>query len=509
MWEAIRSNQRRSWMLLSLMGVLLVILGAAIGMAVIGGFDVYEQNSYNQYGTSSRQIASSITPLAGGVIGAGAALVVWFIMMIAAVTSGSQILLASAGAREIEKADAPQLWNVVEEMSIASGIGGRMPRIFIIESDQPNAFACGRSPEKACVAVTSGLLARLDRDELQGVIAHEIAHVVNLDIRFMTYASVFLGSIIIISHAFLRGMFHSGRHGGMGRVGRGRGGGQGQAIALVIALVVAILAPIGAQLLFYACSRKREYLADASAARFTRYPAGLASALEKISKRVRFSDKTNKALAPLYIINPIKSRAASSPFATHPPIEKRVEILRAMSGAGFAAYEEAHKKVEGQSCLGTRTLAEADEATLRKATAKPEAKKDAISRASEAIEIIDRLANYLVIGCACGMKIKLPAASKRKEVNCPRCGKHHDVPTAQTEGTDALAIGAALGIATKAAAEGKRRAAPDKPKGMTYHRKTQGWESFRCSCDRTIQLSPTFMVPHVTCPACKQRIKIV
>ena len=166
MWEAIQSNKRRSWVLISLMGALLVGLGFAVGY--------------------------TWAPPDGGAVGAVVALVLWFILLLVAFGQGDSILLASAKAREVKKGQAPQLWNVVEEMTIASGLG-TMPKVYVIDSEVPNAFAVGRKPEKAAVAVTSGLLRRLNRDELQGVIAHEISHIQNLDVRFMTLASVMVG----------------------------------------------------------------------------------------------------------------------------------------------------------------------------------------------------------------------------------------------------------------------------------------------------------------------------
>ena len=276
MWEAIQSNKRRSWYLIGLMGAMLVGLGFGVGYFYAPGM--------------------------GGAVGAVAALILWLVLLLVAFAGGDSILLASAKAREIRKEDAPQLWNIVEEMAIASGLG-RMPRIYIIDDDAPNAFAVGRNPEKAAVAVTSGLLRRLNRDELQGVIAHEIAHIQNLDVRFMTLASVMIGAIVLIADMFLRSLWYGG---GRRRSSSSRGGGQAQLVILGVALLLAVLAPLAAQLLYFACSRRREYLADACGARFTRYPEGLASALEKIAAKAGQGSKVNRSLAPLYIVNPLQ-----------------------------------------------------------------------------------------------------------------------------------------------------------------------------------------------------------
>src|ERR671910_486725 len=188
--------------------------------------------------------------------------------------AGDKMVLAASRAREITHDDAPVLFNVVEEMSIASGLP--MPKVYIVDDSAPNAFATGRDPEHATVAVISGLLEKLDRDELQGVMAHEMFHVANFDIRY----SILVGITVLISDFFLRGFWFGGGRGG-GRRG-GDGGGQIQLIMMLVAIVLAILAPLFARLLQLSISRQREFLADATAVRLTRYPKGLADALQKI-----------------------------------------------------------------------------------------------------------------------------------------------------------------------------------------------------------------------------------
>ncbi len=405
MWEAIRANVRRSRLLIGLMGGMLVGLGYLIGMVAIGPD--------------------------GGIPGALGALAVWLVMLIAALAGGEQLVLMTARAREIRKEDFPRLWNVVEEMTIASGLGS-MPKIYIIDHDMPNAFATGRKPGSSCVAVTSGLLRRLNRDELQGVIAHEIAHIRNFDVRFMTIAAVMLGSIVIITDIFFRMMWFGG-----GRR-RDSGGGQGQAIILTVAIVAAILAPIFAQLLYFACSRKREYLADASAARFTRYPEGLASALAKISGHLTAPAGSRRkdvprALAPMYTINPLQAAATSAGlFSTHPPTARRIQILRAMGGnAGWVDYEQAFREVTGRrSGLDERTLASEHSIAARRPSAEPDARKDAAARGKEVADLLDRMVGFLLITCPCGVRIKVPPKLQRETVPCTRCGRKHKVPRA-------------------------------------------------------------------------------
>lgn len=484
MWEAIASNRRRSWLLIGLMGVILVALGAVIGALVSSYGADYGRDPVRSGG--GLLSGDSATLALGALYGAAIAGVIWLVLWLVAATQGDGILLMSAKAHRIKKEDAPQLWNVVEEMSIASGLG-RVPAIYIIDESSPNAFAVGCKPERAAVAVTSGLLKRLSRDELQGVIAHEIGHICNLDIRFMTLASVMVGTIALVAQMFLHGLWYGG---GSRRRSSSRGGGQLQIILLVIAIVFAILAPICARLLYFACSRRREYLADASAARYTRYPEGLAAALERISLRPGDMKTANKAVAPLYIINPLQARQAVGMFSTHPPTKQRVQILRAMGGgAGFAEYEAAYCKLmgRGKHCIGEHTLSSSEPVAIREATPEPERKQDAVERAREAVDLIDRLANFVLITCVCGVRIKVPPDLKRDSLACPRCGKDHDVPKAT----------------------GDSAGKPGKPPAaLRYRRKGEGWESFRCSCGHSVQLSPAFRAKATHCKKCRRKIEI-
>ncbi len=244
--------------------------------------------------------------------------------------AGDRMVLAASRAKEITHDDAPVLFNVVEEMCIASGLP--MPKVYIVDDSAPNAFATGRDPEHASIAVTKGLLRKLNRDELQGVIAHEMAHVGNFDIRYAMLVGVLVGTTVLISDFFLRGLWF-GRGGG-----RREGGNQLQIIMIIVAVVLAILAPLFARLLQLSISRQREYLADATAVRLTRNPKGLADALAKISGDREVLEVANRATAHLYIVNPIKrfEKRSKGLFSTHPPIEERIKILRAMETGGVA-----------------------------------------------------------------------------------------------------------------------------------------------------------------------------
>jgi heat shock protein HtpX len=266
----------------------------------------------------------------GAVFGLVLAFVVGTVSGLATYYGGDRMVLAASRAREITHDDAPVLFNVVEEMALAAGLP--MPKVYIIEDSAPNAFATGRDPEHATVAVTSGLLEKLDRDELQGVIAHEMSHVGNFDIRYAMLVGVLVGTTVLISDFFLRGLWFGG-----GSRGRGGGGGYIQLIMLVIAIVLAILAPFFARLLQLSISRQREYLADATAVQLTRNPKGLADALQEISGDREVLEAANRATAHLYIVNPVKrfEKRSKGLFSTHPPIEERIEILRQMETGGI------------------------------------------------------------------------------------------------------------------------------------------------------------------------------
>jgi heat shock protein HtpX len=381
------------------MGGLLVLLGYLVGMVWM--------------------------PDGGGPFGVVMALGIWGVLILVAFFAGEKTLLLGTRARPIRKPDAPRLWNVVEEMTIASGLG-TMPRIYILEQDQPNAFAAGPRPDRAILAVTEGLLKRLDRDELQGVIAHEIGHIKNLDVRFMTLATVMLTSITILADLFLRSTWY-----GAGRRRSSRGDPRLQLVFLAVGIVAAILAPLMAQLLYLACSRRREYLADASAARFTRYPQGLASALRKISEGVVHKKSANRVLAPLYIVNPLRGAAGHGLLSTHPPTEERIRILRGMAGGcGYLDYENAFRRARGAACLGKRTLAGEGQVAGRAPMSAGERKSELMERIRETDALLGRLAGMLLIACPCGVQVRIPPRSRRKEIACPRCGRTHDVPHA-------------------------------------------------------------------------------
>lgn len=303
-YDQITANRVQSLLLVLLVTAILAALGFTIGL-----------------GTTGRGVA--------GLAVMGGAVVISLFMSAGSYFAGDSLVLTASRAREVREADDPRLHHVVQELALGAGIP--VPRVYLIEDTAPNAFATGRDPRHASIAITTGLLDKLDREELQGVIAHELSHVRNYDIRFTLLVAVLVGSIALLADYFLRFTYW----GGSGRRERGSsGGGSLQLIAFVLAILLAILAPLFARLVQLAVSRRREYLADASSVGLTRNPAGLERALAKIAGDKEVLEVANRATQHLFIVNPIKKfeARASGLLSTHPPIIQRINRLRALSG---------------------------------------------------------------------------------------------------------------------------------------------------------------------------------
>jgi heat shock protein HtpX len=302
-YDQIAANRRNSFLMAGFVVVLLGLLGFTIGFAVTG-------------------------EPAGGVATTVGALVLGSLAGIGTYFAGDSLVLTVSGAREVDEGTAPQLLNVVQEMAIAANVP--MPRVYLIQDTAPNAFATGRDPKHASVAVTTGLLEKLDREELQGVLAHELSHVRNLDIRFSLIVGVMVGAIAILADFFLRFTFWGG---GRGR-GRDSGGGGAQAVIFIIAIALAILAPLISRFIQLAVNRQREYLADASAVELSRNPYGLERALAKISGDPEVLEVANRGTQHMYFTNPIKKfeERASGLMSTHPPVIDRINRLRQLTG---------------------------------------------------------------------------------------------------------------------------------------------------------------------------------
>ena len=306
------ANRRLSLLLMLSVALLLAALGFSIGFA------------YTGYA-------------AGGAGFTVLALVLGVVMSVASYYQGDAIVLAASGATPADPVRDQQLLNVVQEMAIAANVP--MPKVYLIDDSAPNAFATGRDPEHASIAITIGLIEKLDREALQGVIAHEMGHVRNLDIRFMLLVGVLVGGIALLSDMFMRSLWFGGGR----RRSRDDNGGGAQAIMMVIAVVLAILAPIAARLVQMSVSRQREYLADATSVELTRNPVGLERALAAIATDREVLEVANRATQHLYIVNPIKkfeARAAGL-FTTHPPIADRINRLRELRAASPLSEAES------------------------------------------------------------------------------------------------------------------------------------------------------------------------
>ena len=285
-------------------------IGLLVGMGVLVWLVVYAALTY--FGTST----AGIVPIAVGI----ALVSVW-----GSYYGSDKLVITMTGAKLIQESDNPKLFGLIQEVTIASGLP--MPKVAIVVDSAPNAFATGRNPEHALIAFTIGILDAMDRDQLQGVIAHELAHVANRDTLVSAVAATTAGAIAILSDMLTRMMWFGG-----GR-DRNREGG-GNQLALVVSLVILILAPLAAMMLKSAISRKRESLADATAVSFTRNPAGLRSALEVLAADSTVVHQRSTAVAHIWIESPLDSKSVSKLFSTHPPIAERIAVLKSMESLG-------------------------------------------------------------------------------------------------------------------------------------------------------------------------------
>jgi heat shock protein HtpX len=299
-FDEIRRNKFRSFGLILLFFVLVLALGALLGYIWIRD------------------------PFAGPLTGVFLAFFVGGLYFLVAWFAGGSMILSMSGAREVTKKEYPYLWNTVEGLAIAANIP--MPKVYVIDDSAMNAFATGRDPRHSYICVTTGLLKTMNRQELEGVVAHEMSHIKDYDIRLMMLTAVLIGVLTLLSDFFLRSFLWGGKS-------RDRQGGSVALVLIVVGLVLAVLSPLIGQLIQLAISRKREYLADASGAMLTRYPPGLANALKKISKDPDpLVDTANKATAHLFISTPFREKRSwvTNLFSTHPPIEERIKRLEAM-----------------------------------------------------------------------------------------------------------------------------------------------------------------------------------
>ncbi len=297
LYTHIDSNRHKTWLLLSLFFVVVIIIGFVFSQAM--------NNSAILYLAVAFSIVSSFISY-------------WW---------SDKIILGISGAHEVSMENGKELYRLVENLCITAGLP--VPKIYIIDDTAPNAFATGRDPEHAAIALTTGIIAKLEKAELEGVIAHELSHIGNRDILIATISTVLVGVVVLLADWFMRWSIFGGQ-----RRGSDREANQLQLVITIAAIAFAILAPIFAYLLQFAISRKREFLADADGAMLTRYPEALASALEKISRDQEPLEAANRATAHLYIVSPLKGEESTGffkkLFMTHPPVEERVTALRGL-----------------------------------------------------------------------------------------------------------------------------------------------------------------------------------
>lgn len=439
MWALIRSNRHRTVLLVAAsLGVM-----AAAGY-VIGGIAPWVWGAFDQL-RGGRVHAPGFSPL-GGLMGVEIAVVVWLVVTVITAAQGDRILLAAAGARPLRKEDHPQLYNVIEEMSLAASLP-RMPTPYLIDDPSMNAFATGFSPDRAAIAVTAGALARLNRDELQGVAAHEMAHIANGDVLFMTIACLMSGA------ARGGGFFTRARRATIERFAA-RVGGKAERISWGHRLLrgfsglLAMLAPVYAAPVLLGVARRRDYLADACAALYTRYPEGLASALYTMSGDTRSVLQRNTGIATLYTINPYrKELGIHTPLlltVTHAPVKQRIDILRSIHRVvSIEHYERAWRRETGsRSRLVPRGVGAGESFLVREGTvATPPA-----ARAHESLDVSRRMRKFSFLECACGMRIKLPPDYPADQILCPRCTRMVRKPGPEGNRSAAIRIADATGL---------------------------------------------------------------
>jgi heat shock protein HtpX len=432
MWQQIRYNQTRTVMLIIGIGVLLIVPCSVLGAILVGAIIPL-----------LIALLKDITPAIFGIGILVLYSIIWISVILFAYSKGDDMLISLVGAKKITTGDLHRLLNIVEEMKIASGLE-TVPSIYIIDDPAMNAFALGCRPDKAAIIVTSGLLAKLNRDELQGVIAHEMAHIKNRDVLLMGLCVSLFQIITTMSWCMIPLIENKNFF-----LGRGR-----WVVVLITFLVAAffaliqlpagysdlddflrvawmsyflgfiLLMPLIAQLTCNAFARRREYLADACSALYTRYPEGLASALQKIATSTEQLKSANMTTAALYIINPFREKgmAASDSTETHPPISERIRILRAMAHASYAEYDRAYREIRGIDTGIIPKYATAISGPLAIRESIPD-ELDHIQRVRETSNLIWNVNNYKTINCDCGTKMRLPPGFKLAEVRCPHCGK--------------------------------------------------------------------------------------
>ena len=514
--ELIRKNQRKSIYLLITSFVILLIVGFVLG------------SLFYTYLAPRRGADYASSRIWFALIFAGFIGLVELVQIYLIFNSKPRSLFKQLGLKEANQTQFSKLNNVIAEMSIAAGLG-KVPEAYVIPSKAANAMAFGTSPETGAIAVTAGLLAICNRDELQGVVAHELSHLINKDSMLLEVCRSTLGMVIVLRDVMLRSLYWGSLGKGSYRTSN-RSSGKGNSglglVLMIIGVIFAILAPILIQLIYFSLSREREYLADAVSARLTRYPAGLASALTKIAYSTATLEKIDKISAAAFIDQPYGDVVVTSKGTrTHPPIWNRIKILRKMSGgAGYLDYRKAYEEVVNAKAgfMPESVAASTTKLPLRMAEllvgeqsmVTSEEEMAAFTGDVRTEDVIRLTEDYGFIDCDCGLKIKIPSGYDKYEIKCPRCGRRHilaenmqDTLAAmldETKGSGAAAAGIIREILEDNGEPDYRR-----EKEQTYVRDKRGWQEIQCKCGGKVQLSPTFIGKFISCRKCKRRINII
>ena len=436
MWTQIQNNRRNCFLIVLAIFIVMVALGGFIG--ILYSYIFHENTDIPLSVFMNIQNFDSYSE--SMFIGIIFSLLLWGILLFIALIDGKRIILAMNWTYKLPTNANRILRNIVEEMSIAAGLP-KVPEIYVIDAAMPNSFSTGMSPKDSAIVVTTGLLTNLDRDELQGVIAHEIAHIANRDTSFMLIAGAMLGTITIITHFGLKMIFGYS----MSRRNPLNHNYKLKFLIIALTLLLMVFSPIMARILYLFISQKKEYLADACAVQYTRYPHALATALVKISTSIFVLRDADKLTSSMYIVHPLdleveRKEAFSmfkNVFRTHPPTEKRIEVLEKMTCADFNAYNRAFSQTapRKRTIINKKDLYNVQRLEIKKPEHNYEtdvngrhiylstAIADLAARKREAEDIVWKANNYIFKECECGTKLKFPQSYKGQEISCPHCGK--------------------------------------------------------------------------------------
>jgi heat shock protein HtpX len=514
--ELIRKNRRKSLYLIVLSFVILLIVGYVLGDVIYTFLMPAQAEHYH----SNKAIFAVIFAVFIGMV----ELVQIFLIF----HRKPRSLIKLLDLRPADKQQFAQLNNIIAEMSIASGLS-TPPDAYIIPSAALNAVAMGTSAGNGAIAITAGLIGVCNRDELQGVVAHELSHLINRDSQLLEVCRSTLGMVIVLRDVMLRSIYWGsiGKSNYRTSKSSGKGGSGLHLVITIIGVIFAIMAPLMIRLIYFMLSREREYLADAVSAKLTRYPAGLASALTKIALSTHSMNGVDKVTSAAFIEQPygdvIVTRKGTS---THPPIWNRIRILRKMTGgSGYIDYKRAYEEVMqskvdfmpdsvAASIISFPVrMGEALASEPQLVTNKEEMK--GIEKNIRSEDVVRLADGYKFINCDCGLDIKIPPAYNKPEIKCPRCGRIHAIkdrmqkPTLSMVAADIQEAGV-LGILNKDVQKSPLGNIDysSEPR-QVYDRRGKGWEEIDCWCGAKVQLSPSFLGRFVNCQKCKRQIDIV